>query len=69
MSKKQSASQSSELRSEESVVENGELSHDEVARVAYALWEARGCGDGSAEQDWFQAEQQLREPKTQAETA
>jgi hypothetical protein len=37
-------------------------SHDEIARLAYALWEARGCGEGSAEQDWLEAERRLRAP-------
>ena len=34
--------------------------HDEVARAAYALYEARGCEDGHAEEDWFAAEEQVR---------
>lgn len=69
MPKKESTSQSSELRSAESVSANRELPHDEIAQVAYALWEARGRGDGSAEQDWFEAERQLQEPRTQTEAA
>lgn len=36
------------------------LTHDEIARVAYDLWQARGCPQGSPEIDWQQAEQQLR---------
>jgi len=35
---------------------------EEIAKLAYSLWEARGGGDGSAEQDWLQAERQLRKP-------
>jgi hypothetical protein len=34
-------------------------SYESIARLAYALWEARGCQGGSAEQDWFEAERQL----------
>ena len=34
--------------------------HDEIASLAYALWHARGCPDGSSEEDWFRAEHQLR---------
>jgi hypothetical protein len=30
-----------------------------VAALAYQLWLARGCPDGSPEIDWFQAEQEL----------
>ena len=33
----------------------------ETARLAYSYWEARGGADGSAEQDWARAEQELRE--------
>lgn len=37
-----------------------ELSHDEIARLAYALWEARGGQWGNPEEDWRLAEEQLR---------
>jgi hypothetical protein len=30
-----------------------------VAVRAYELWLARGCPDGSPEQDWYRAEQEL----------
>ena len=32
----------------------------EIARLAHALWEARGGQGGSPEDDWFHAEQELR---------
>ena len=32
---------------------------EEIAKLAYAIWEVRGGGDGHAEQDWLEAEQQL----------
>jgi hypothetical protein len=32
---------------------------EDIARLAYSLWEARGRQDGSPEEDWLQAEQQL----------
>jgi hypothetical protein len=35
-------------------------SQDDIARLAYALWERRGCPDGTAEIDWLEAEAQLR---------
>ena len=44
-------------------------SHDEIANLAYALWEAHGSGDGSAEQDWHEAERQLRQPKAHSQAA
>jgi hypothetical protein len=31
----------------------------EMARLANALWQQRGCPAGSAEADWLAAEQQL----------
>ena len=34
-------------------------SHDEIARKAFELWSARNGAQGTAEQDWLQAEQQL----------
>ncbi|MBZ5634340.1 MAG: DUF2934 domain-containing protein [Acidobacteriia bacterium] len=31
----------------------------EIARLAYSLWEARGDNGGSAEEDWYRAEQEI----------
>jgi hypothetical protein len=31
----------------------------EIAELARALWKARGCPDGSPEEDWYRAEQEL----------
>lgn len=31
----------------------------EIARLAYSYWEARGRKDGSADEDWLQAEREL----------
>ncbi|HTS60508.1 MAG TPA: DUF2934 domain-containing protein [Candidatus Acidoferrales bacterium] len=33
--------------------------HAEIARLAYAFWEARGRQGGSALEDWLRAEKQL----------
>src|SRR5689334_11491430 len=38
-------------------VENEE---ERIAQLAYALWQDRGCPIGSPEQDWIEAERQLR---------
>jgi DUF2934 family protein len=35
--------------------------HEEIAKLAYALWEQRGRPNGSAEVDWLQAERELRQ--------
>lgn len=32
---------------------------EEVARLAYTHWQIRGCPDGSPEDDWLRAEQDL----------
>ena len=37
---------------------------EDVARLAHSLWEARGCPDGSPDEDWFRAAQQLQFPVT-----
>jgi len=37
--------------------------HDDIAAVAHQLWQARGCPEGSPDEDWFQAAQELRDRK------
>ena len=37
-----------------------EPSHEEIARRAYQLYEERGGGHGHDQDDWFQAERELR---------
>ena len=34
---------------------------EEIAKLAYALWEQRGCTQGSPEFDWLEAERKIRE--------
>jgi hypothetical protein len=34
--------------------------HKDIAELAHTLWETRGCPEGSPEEDWFRAAQQLR---------
>ncbi len=34
--------------------------HDDIAALAHELWQARGCPDGSPEEDWFRAAEELR---------
>jgi len=36
------------------------IEHDEIARLAYDYWEARGRNGGSPEEDWFRAEGELK---------
>jgi hypothetical protein len=43
---------------------------DEVAALAYRLWNERGCPLGSPEEDWFRAERELNgRHETSAPTA
>jgi len=37
-----------------------DISSEEIATLAFSYWEARGYQDGSPEEDWFRAEQELR---------
>jgi hypothetical protein len=30
-----------------------------IAELAYAMWHSRGCPDGTPEEDWYAAEQQV----------
>jgi hypothetical protein len=34
--------------------------HQDIAALAHTLWQARGCPEGSPEEDWFQAARELR---------
>lgn len=34
--------------------------HEDITAVAYSLWQARGCPEGSPEEDWFKAESALK---------
>ena len=35
------------------------VTREDVERLAYSYWEARGGNGGSAEEDWYRAEQEL----------
>jgi len=35
---------------------------EDIARLAYQIWEERGRPTGSAEGDWYEAERQLQAP-------
>lgn len=36
------------------------LAPQDIAALAYALWQERGCPEGSPDEDWFQAEERLK---------
>jgi hypothetical protein len=33
---------------------------EQIASLAYSLWQERGCPEGNPEEDWFKAEQEIR---------
>jgi hypothetical protein len=37
-----------------------EVTYEEIAQLAHSYWLARGCTNGSAEEDWARAERELR---------
>jgi len=34
--------------------------HNDIARLAHELWQARGCPQGSPDEDWYHAARELR---------
>jgi hypothetical protein len=36
------------------------FTHQDIAALAHQLWEARACPEGSPEEDWYHAAEQLR---------
>jgi hypothetical protein len=54
---------SSAIRSSESL----NWSDEEIARLAYDLWERRGRPMGSPDEDWHQAKEQLKEGSSLSE--
>ncbi len=34
--------------------------HEQVTALAHALWQERGCPEGTPEVDWFRAEELMR---------
>ncbi|MGJ5814845.1 DUF2934 domain-containing protein [Paludibaculum fermentans] len=49
--------------------ESGSVAQDteQIARLAYSYWEARGCQGGSPREDWLVAEGELRAERTAVE--
>jgi Protein of unknown function (DUF2934) len=46
-------------------VDHPESLHTQIAALAHSLWQERGCPEGTPEADWFTAEQQIAERKTE----
>ena len=45
-----------------------QLSHEEIAVLAYSFWMERGQPEGSPEEDWLRAERELRSRRRNAST-
>jgi Protein of unknown function (DUF2934) len=43
----------------ETALTEARIQHQEIAGLAYSLWQQRGCCEGSPERDWFEAEQRV----------
>jgi len=58
----QQAHQHTEQVHRDAVTEHdiGNFGHEDIAVLAHALWQARGCPEGSPEEDWSHAVQELR---------
>lgn len=52
--------QNPEIRSELNVSETS--TYEDIAQLAYTLWQRSGCPSGTAESDWLEAERTLGEP-------
>lgn len=44
----------------ESAVSLSAPEREQIAQLAYSYWQARGCPEGSSEEDWLRAESELR---------
>jgi hypothetical protein len=42
------------------VVHAQEAREEDIPALAYKLWQARGCPEGSSQEDWFRAIEELR---------
>jgi hypothetical protein len=48
---------------------DSELPRQEIARLAYSFWENRQADEGSPEDDWLRAENELRAKREKVKTA
>ena len=40
-----------------------QVQQQDIANLAYTLWQQRGCPEGSPQQDWIEAEQRMRDER------
>ena len=36
------------------------VNRQKIAALAYEFWQVRGCPEGTAEEDWFRAEKEIK---------
>ena len=53
-----------QLESKQASRNESSPTHEEIAGLAYSLWEARGCPEGSPDEDWLNAERALNEQQS-----
>jgi hypothetical protein len=51
---------SQNARADSSTPERNAFGHDDIVALAHKLWLERGCPEGSPDEDWFRAAEQLR---------
>jgi hypothetical protein len=64
--KRQTAKEALHLEQAERALDRAEelITHrQQVAALAYEIWQSRGSPPGSSEEDWYQAEKQLQETR------
>jgi hypothetical protein len=42
------------------IVRAHEAREEDIPALAYKLWQARGCPEGSSQEDWFRAVEELK---------
>jgi hypothetical protein len=42
---------------------------EQIAALAYEFWQARGCLEGTPEEDWFRAKQEIAKSKVMTQKA
>ena len=55
------AAENREKKEEQKHMNHDETEHRRIAQLAYDLWQKRGCPIGSPDEDWFRAENELRQ--------
>jgi len=52
-----------DIKQKKGAAEDLHVPDEQVATLAYRLWQERGCPDGSPDIDWFRAERELHQAR------